>query len=69
MSEEQRVEVLSSRSTARGSSIGLRARIFALSDFYKPEFDVSSWKEIPVPSNWEMQGYGTPIYTNITYPV
>ena len=37
-------------------------------DFYKPEFDVSSWKVIPVPSNWEMQGYGTPIYTNITYP-
>lgn len=37
-------------------------------DFYKPEYDVSSWKEIPVPSNWEMQGYGTPIYTNITYP-
>ena len=37
-------------------------------DFYKPDFDVSSWKDIPVPSNWEMQGYGTPIYTNITYP-
>jgi len=37
-------------------------------DFYKPEFDVSGWKDIPVPSNWEMQGYGTPIYTNITYP-
>jgi beta-galactosidase len=37
-------------------------------DFYKPEYDVSGWKEIPVPSNWEMQGYGTPIYTNITYP-
>lgn len=37
-------------------------------DFYKPEYDVSAWKEIPVPSNWEMQGYGTPIYTNITYP-
>ena len=37
-------------------------------DFYKPDFDVSGWKEIPVPSNWEMQGYGTPIYTNITYP-
>ena len=28
----------------------------------------SSWKDIPVPSNWEMEGYGTPIYTNITYP-
>jgi len=37
-------------------------------DFYKPGYDVSSWKEIPVPSCWEMLGYGTPIYTNITYP-
>lgn len=37
-------------------------------NFYKTNYDVSSWKEIPVPSNWEMHGYGTPIYTNITYP-
>ena len=37
-------------------------------NFYKPNYDVSDWKEIPVPSNWEMYGYGTPIYTNITYP-
>jgi len=37
-------------------------------DFYKPSFDVSTWKEIPVPSNMEVQGYGTPIYTNFTYP-
>ena len=37
-------------------------------DFYKPSFDVSAWKEIPVPSNMEVQGYGTPIYTNFTYP-
>jgi beta-galactosidase len=37
-------------------------------DFYRPDFDVSHWREIPVPSNWEMEGYGTPIYTNITYP-
>ena len=37
-------------------------------DFYKPEFDVSGWKTIPVPSCWQMQGYGVPIYTNITYP-
>ncbi len=37
-------------------------------DFYLPNYDVSDWNEIPVPSNWEMQGYGTPIYTNITYP-
>lgn len=37
-------------------------------DFYKLDFDVSGWKEIPVPSNWQIQGYGTPIYTNFTYP-
>ena len=37
-------------------------------DFYKEDFDVSGWKTIPVPSNWELQGYGTPIYTNVTYP-
>lgn len=38
-------------------------------NFYKTNYDVSKWKEIPVPSNWEMHGYGTPIYTNITYPI
>ena len=37
-------------------------------DFYLPNFDVSSWKEITVPSNWELQGYDVPIYTNIVYP-
>ena len=37
-------------------------------NFYKPGFDVSKWAEITVPSNWEMEGYGTPIYTNVTYP-
>lgn len=37
-------------------------------DFYKEEYDVSTWKNFPVPGNWETNGYGTPIYTNITYP-
>jgi beta-galactosidase len=37
-------------------------------DFYQADFDVSQWNEIPVPSNWEIQGYGTPIYSNVTYP-
>ncbi|MDE6161023.1 MAG: beta-galactosidase, partial [Muribaculaceae bacterium] len=37
-------------------------------DFYRTDFDTSGWAEIPVPSNWEMHGYGTPIYTNIVYP-
>lgn len=36
-------------------------------DFYKPEYDVSAWKEIPVPSNWQLQGYGTPYYRNLGY--
>ncbi len=37
-------------------------------EFFRPDYDVSGWKEIRVPSNWEIEGYGTPIYTNITYP-
>ena len=37
-------------------------------DFYKTSYDVSGWDDIDVPSSWEMKGYGTPIYTNITYP-
>jgi beta-galactosidase len=38
-------------------------------DFYKPDYDVSSWKEIPVPSNWEIHGYGTPFYRNAGYTI
>ena len=37
-------------------------------NFYKPSFDVSGWQELDVPSCWEMKGYGTPLYTNVTYP-
>jgi beta-galactosidase len=37
-------------------------------DFYKYEYDVSSWREIPVPSNWQMHGYGIPIYLNMRHP-
>ncbi len=36
-------------------------------DFYKPGYDVSGWKTIPVPSNMEVQGYGTPYYRNNGY--
>ena len=37
-------------------------------DFYKEDYDVSDWATIPVPSNWEMQGYDRPIYANVEYP-
>lgn len=35
--------------------------------FYNPGYDVSGWDEIPVPSNWEIEGYGIPIYVNHQY--
>jgi len=37
-------------------------------DFYKINYDVRNWDEIPVPSNWQMHGYGIPIYTDSKYP-
>ncbi|MBR1517913.1 MAG: DUF4981 domain-containing protein [Prevotella sp.] len=37
-------------------------------NFFKPAYNVSAWDEIDVPSCWEMKGYGTPLYTNVTYP-
>ncbi len=36
--------------------------------FFQNGSDDSAWKTIPVPSNWEMQGYGLPLYTNVVYP-
>jgi len=36
-------------------------------DFYRPDFDDRHWREIPVPSNWQIQGYGTPFYRNNGY--
>jgi beta-galactosidase len=36
-------------------------------DFYKPDFDVSGWNDIPVPSCWQVLGYGTPYYRNLGY--
>ncbi len=36
-------------------------------DFYKPGYDVAGWKDINVPSCWQVEGYGTPYYSNFTY--
>ena len=34
-------------------------------DFFKAGYDVSDWAEIAVPGNIELQGFGTPVYTNM----
>ncbi|MDN5202293.1 glycoside hydrolase family 2 TIM barrel-domain containing protein [Fulvivirgaceae bacterium BMA10] len=36
--------------------------------FFKEDYDISDWDDIKVPSNWEVLGYGIPIYTNVPYP-
>lgn len=36
--------------------------------FESEDFDVSGWNEITVPGNWQLQGYGKPIYVNMRYP-
>ncbi|HYG22201.1 MAG TPA: glycoside hydrolase family 2 TIM barrel-domain containing protein [Verrucomicrobiae bacterium] len=37
-------------------------------NFFESRFDDSQWVHIDVPSNWEMRGYGTPIYVSAGYP-
>ena len=36
--------------------------------FYMDDYDTGEWDLIPVPSNWEMEGYDYPIYVNSDYP-
>ena len=36
--------------------------------FYRESYDVGSWDTIPVPSHWQIHGYGVPIYTSSQYP-
>ncbi|MHA1729646.1 MAG: glycoside hydrolase family 2 TIM barrel-domain containing protein [Promethearchaeota archaeon] len=37
-------------------------------NFYKIDYNAENWEEIPVPSCWQLQGYGTALYTNAQYP-
>jgi len=39
-----------------------------IKDFYKEDFDDKKWNTIPVPANWEVEGYGHPIYLDERYP-
>ncbi len=35
--------------------------------FWKKDYDASQWDNFKVPAMWEVNGYGFPIYTNVTY--
>ena len=37
-------------------------------DFWKDSFDTSSWADMPVPSVWQLNGFGKPIYLCNSYP-
>ncbi|MFA4045493.1 DUF4981 domain-containing protein [Prevotella sp. PCHR] len=37
------------------------------SDFYLTDFNDSKWTSFPVPGDWEVNGYGTPIYCSSGY--
>ena len=39
-----------------------------IKDFWRTDFDASGWKTLAVPANWEVNGYGTPIYISAGYP-
>ena len=39
-----------------------------IKNFHEPDLDVSNWDLIPVPANWEVEGYGHPIYLDERYP-
>ena len=36
--------------------------------FYAREFNTAAWDSITVPSNWQLQGFGKPIYVNMSMP-
>jgi beta-galactosidase len=37
-------------------------------DFFLPKFKDAGWSDIMVPSNWEMQGFGDPLFRNVNQP-
>ena len=37
-------------------------------DFWKTDFNDKAWGTMPVPGIWELNGYGDPMYVNVSYP-
>lgn len=50
-----------------GNSITWKPSPTAPTDFMMDRVDASRWPDINVPGNWELQGFGTPIYVNQPY--
>ena len=46
----------------------LSPRADAPLDFVAADFDDASWDRLPVPSLWQLHGYGAPAYTNVVFP-
>ena len=38
-------------------------------EFFAPGYPTDDWATLPVPSNWQMHGYGVPNYLNVAYPI
>lgn len=38
-----------------------------IADFHTPDFNDANWKNFPVPANWEVNSYGTPLYVSSGY--
>lgn len=36
--------------------------------YYEVPEEITEWGKIPVPSNWQMEGFEPPCYTNVNYP-
>ncbi len=36
--------------------------------FWKDNFNTGNWDNFQVPANWEVNGFGVPIYTDVAYP-
>ncbi len=41
--------------------------IYRPTSFMNPKFEASNWNTIKVPANWEIEGFGIPIYVNHQY--
>ena len=67
LSTTARTEHSASPSTASGNSTMWRTSPTAPPDFMDIHADVSKWPDIDVPGNWELQGFGTPVYVNQPY--